>query len=310
MIELKNVTKQFGIKTALSQINLTIDDGNVYGITGSNGAGKSTLLRVMAGVYRPEQGTVLYDGEPVWTNPMVKAQYAYVPDIIWFPAKRNLRDMAGFYEDFYPTFSMEKFEDLVSRLKLDTRENLNLFSKGMKRQAAMVLAIARRPKYYFLDEAMEGLDLMMREAVKRELFNDIWERKATAVIVGHSLHEMENTCDRLALLHNGGLILESDVESMKTSRVKVQVAFREPVTREQLEAAVGQSCLSFSAEGRVVQAILAQNDGDREKLEASLAQLSPVMTEVLPLGLEEYFLYEMREQGYSAELQEEKGGWE
>ena len=307
MIAITEVTKRFGDKEALAGITLEIPDGGIYGIVGSNGAGKSTLLRVLAGIHEPESGAVRYDGEAVPDNTELLGQMAYVSDNVWFPPFKNLRQIAKFYRRYYKSFSMERFEDLVKRLGIDTETEVRRGSRGMQKQAAMALAIAKCPKDYLLDETLDGLDIVMRDAVKEMLFDDLCERQATVIITSHSLRELENMCDRLALLHQGKLILESDVESMKESLVKLQLALNEPVTKEQLEAAAGVPCVSFERNSKTVTAVLRMDRAEQAELERRLAVLHPLMTEVAPLGLEELFLSEMKANGYSVKRPEEKG---
>ena len=135
--------------------------------------------------------------------------------------------MAELYKAVYPSFDVERYKFLTESFKLNPKKNINTFSKGMKRQAAIILAISCKPKYMFFDETFDGLDPVMRNLVKSLICQDVEERKVTAVITSHSLRELEDTCDQLALLHKGGLVLESDVTELKTSLFKVQTAFAE-----------------------------------------------------------------------------------
>lgn len=296
MIKVEQITKKFGDFEALKNVSCEIPDGRIYGLVGSNGAGKSTLLRVLAGIYRPENGTVTFDGEPVWDNASVKERFVYVPDELYFLPGANMKQMAKFYRIYYPTFSMERFEELTKKLKLDVRKKLSGFSKGMRRQAATVLAISCRPQYYFFDETFDGLDPVMRNIVKTMIYDDICERNVTAVITSHSLRELEDTCDQLALLHKGGLIFEKDVENMKTDLIKVQFALQgEACTKETLEGILRRTCKSFKKDGRICNVILER--GERPIAE-ELASLQPIFLEVLPLRLEEVFTYEMEALGY------------
>ena len=171
-------------------------------------------------------GEIRIDGEPVWDNPAVKRRIAYVPDELYFLAGANLNRMERMYRNLYPDFDRDRFEKLRSHLLLPRNKSLGQFSKGMRRQAATILALSCRPDYLFFDETFDGLDPVMRNFVKKLICEDVLERGASAIITSHSLRELEDICDQLALLHKGGLVLESDIENLKTSQFKIQIAFR------------------------------------------------------------------------------------
>ena len=292
MIQVNNVTKKFGSFTALNNMSCKISDGCIYGLIGSNGAGKSTFLRLITGVYKPDEGQVLLDGEPVYENPAAKAKIAYVPDELFFLPGSSLNRMAKLYAAVFPDFSFERFQELVKLFGLSPKAPVNTFSKGMRRQGATLLALACRTKYIFFDETFDGLDPVMRNVVKQLITTDVLERQATAIITSHSLRELEDTCDQLSLLHKGGIIFESDIQDLKTTLFKLQVGFNKPFSREMFSAL---DILSYSARGSVATFIVR---GDREKTVELIRAHSPVLLDVLPLTLEEVFIYEMEALGY------------
>lgn len=297
MIRAELLTKEFDGYKALDNVSCEIPEGCIYGMVGSNGAGKSTFLRLVSGVYRPEQGTVMIDDEPVYENPHIKNRIAFVPDDLYFVHNATMKKTAKFYAGVYRDFDYATFELLAETFKLDSSKPVSTFSKGMKRQAAIILAISCRPKYLFLDETFDGLDPVMRALVKSIICRDVEERKATAILTSHSLRELEDTCDQLALLHRGGLIFESDISDIKTSLFKVQIAFLEEYGRERFNSL---EMLHFSKSGSVSNIILR---GDKEKVTAALREMKPVILDVLPLSLEEVFTYEMEALGYSFDLE-------
>ena len=294
MIQAQNLTKRFGDFVALDNISCTIPQGCVYGMVGSNGAGKSTFLRAITGVYRPDSGTVIIDGQPVYENPAKKSEIAYVPDGLFFLAGASMNRMADLYKATNPKFDYDRFRKMTDMFSLDPRKSINTFSKGMKRQAATILALATHPQYIFFDETFDGLDPIMRNVVKNLICEDVLERNATAIITSHSLRELEDTCDQLALLHKGGLVLESDVQNLKTSLFKVQIAFNHDFNESNFSEF---TLLNFQKRGSVANLIVR---GDREETVAKLSALSPVLLDVLPLSLEEVFTYEMEALGYTA----------
>lgn len=293
MIHAENVTMKFENFTALNKLNCTIPDGCIYGLVGSNGAGKSTFLRLISGVYKPQEGTIDIDGTPIYENPDMKKQIVYVPDDLYFLPQSNMNKMARFYSAIYDTFSFERYENLTKTFGLDPNANLNTFSKGMRRQAATILALATCPRYLFFDETFDGLDPVIRNLVKTVIYNDVAERQTTTIITSHSLRELEDTCDQLALLHKGGIIFESDIQNLKTSLFKVQIAFADPYDRSKFE---GIEMLDYTQKGSVANFIVR---GDREEMAAHLQTMHPLVLDILPLSLEEVFIYEMEALGYA-----------
>jgi ABC-2 type transport system ATP-binding protein len=293
MIQAEKLTKTFDKKVALDNLTCRIPDGCVYGLVGSNGAGKSTFLRLLCGIYKADAGKILYDGMPVYENPGVKETIMFVPDELYFLPQASMNRMAKMYRAIYKNFSMEKFKKLAEAFGLDPKANINTFSKGMKRQAATALALAVQPKYLFFDETFDGLDPVKRNLVKTLIYNDVAERNSTAIITSHSLRELEDTCDQLALLHQGGIVFESDIQDLKTSLFKVQIAFREPYSCDLFG---DLPMLTYTQKGSVATFILR---GDKEETEARLSAMDPLVLDILPLSLEEVFIHEMEALGYS-----------
>ena len=278
---------------ALDSLSCQIPRGCIYGMIGANGSGKSTFLRLLSGVYRPASGTITIDDMPVWDNPAAKSRIVYIPDDLYFLPQSSMKDMARMYRALYPSFNYDRFHKLSETFKLDPTANLNTFSKGMRRQAAAILGLSSMPDYLFFDETFDGLDPVMRGLVKQVIYRDVIERNTTTIITSHSLHELEDTCDQLALLHRGGIIFQSDVQDLKTSLFKVQTAFASPFTKEKFE---GLNILSYTQMGSVCTFILR---GDRAATEAHIRAMSPLLLDILPLTLEEVFVYEMEALGYS-----------
>ena len=293
MIRTDNLTKTFDDFTALSGVNCKIPDGCIYGMVGSNGAGKSTFLRLIAGIYQADEGVVTFDDKPVYENPEVKCQIAFVPDDLYFLQGSNMNKMADFYASIYETFDRERFMSLTEAFSLNPSKNIGSFSKGMKRQAAIILALSCRPKYMFFDETFDGLDPVMRNLVKGLICRDVIDNNATTIITSHSLRELEDICDQLSLLHKGGLILESDIEGLKTSHFKVQIAFNEEYTTSIFE---GIPYMYIRKQGSVTNMIVT---GDYNNTINRLREMRPVLMDILPLTLEEVFTYEMQKLGYN-----------
>ena len=297
MIKADNLTKTFDDYKALNGISCTIEEGCIYGMVGSNGAGKSTFLRLLTGIYRADMGTITIDGNDVYENTELKSQMAFVPDELYFLGGASMDRMAKLYSAAYPDFSGERYEHLKEIFKLSGSRSLNTFSKGMKRQAATILALSCRPRSLFLDVTVDGLVPVMRNLVKNIVCQDVVDRKATAILTSHSLRELEDTCDQLALLHKGGLVLESDISNLKTSLFKVQVAFTgEFAGTYGRDTFSDLDILHYTKHGSVANIIVR---GDKADVTAKIQAKHPVILDILPLTLEEVFTYEMEALGYS-----------
>ena len=299
MIRAAGITKKFGSFTALDEVTCNILDGCVYGLVGSNGAGKSTFLRVLAGIYKPDEGVAYFDDEPVYENPSVKEQISFVADELYFLTGSNMKKMALMYKRLYDNFDMDRFNELTKIFGLDPDKNIANFSKGMRRQASIILTLSTRAKYMFFDETFDGLDPVMRNLVKKLICDDVAEKGSTVIITSHSLRELEDICDHLALLHKGGLVLDSDVLEMKTTQFKVQVAFEEKFNESKFW---DMNITRYRQEGSVANMIV---NGDREEMIKRFRYMNPIILDILPLTLEEVFTYEMEALGYEFNKQME-----
>ena len=295
MIKTYKLSKSFDDCIALNNVSCTINSGCIYGMVGSNGAGKSTFLRLLTGIYKADNGKVYIDDELVYENPVSKNKICFVPDEIFFLQGANMDRMARLYSSIYNKFDYDRYHDLTNTFGLNPKKNLNSFSKGMKRQAAIILALSSRPEYMFFDETFDGLDPVMRNLVKGLICSDVIDYNCTAIITSHSLRELEDICDQLALLHKGGLVLENDINNLKTSQFKVQIAFDHDYSYDSFEN-LGLEIHNFKKMGSVSTMIIR---GSHEETLSRLKTLNPVLVEALPLTLEEVFTYELEALGYS-----------
>ena len=293
MIELKGVSKRFDSFTALDNVDLTIETGTAFGLLGSNGAGKSTILRLLSGIYKQEGGEVLIDGSEVYSRPEVKERVFFINDETIQFGGYTLKALKNFYKGFYPNFSEEIFEKLRETIKLPLDKKIDTFSKGMKRQAIVIIALACRTDYLLLDEAFDGLDPTMRIIVKRMLVDAMLDRNLTTVISSHNLKEINEVCDSVALIHHGKVLFSRDLDSVKGNIHKIQAVFPEEYTEK--EAFPELDVLHFEKSKSVLYLIVR---GSEEEIREKLAGKNPVVLDVIPLSLEEIFIYEMEGMGY------------
>lgn len=294
MIKLSGAVKRFGDFTALDGIDLTIPKGSAFGLLGSNGAGKSTILRLLSGIYRQDAGEVTIDGMPVYDNVSIKERVFFINDETVQFGKFTLKTLKEFYKGFYPKFSDEIFEELRNIVKLPDNKRIDSFSKGMKRQAVVIAGLSSGADYLLLDEAFDGLDPTMRIIVKRMLVDAMLDRELTAVISSHNLKEINEVCDSVALLHQGKMLFNRDLDSVKGNIHKVQAVFCSELSREDIEKL---DILHYSRSQSVHYIIMK---GTEEEIREKFAPMNPTVLDLIPLSLEEIFIYEMEGMGYDA----------
>lgn len=292
MIKAVELSKKFDNKLALDKVTFRIPDGSVFGLVGSNGSGKSTLLRLISGIYPPDSGRLEMNGIAVFNNPMVKSQIAFLSDIPYFLPQTNLDEMAVLYEKMYPNFSREEYKRLLGIFPLDCKAKLSSFSKGMQRQASLILALASMPRYLLLDEAFDGLDVVMRKVLINLLLEGIEKNSITAVVSSHNLREIEEMCDHIAVIHNGKLITSGSVEEAKNNIHKFQAAFN---SVPEIKVFDSLDILKTERTGSLIQ-IIAK--GDEKEIEDFIKQFDPIFIECIEPTLEETFIYELEVLGY------------
>lgn len=293
MIEVNQCSKKFGMLQAVSKVSLQIGNREVFGLVGSNGAGKSTLLRMMAGIIRGDEGNILVDGTDVYENEKAKSSIFYIADDSYFPANFTPREMAVYYKNVYPSFRMQKYEKLMKQFHLDERGKINRFSKGMKKQLLVILGIAAGTKYMLCDETFDGLDPVMRQAVKSLFAAEIMNRDFSPVIASHNLRELEDICDHVGLLHQGVILLSQDLEELKFHIHKVQCVLSD--SQKEKELAKELDVLSIQHQGSL---LLITARGTRTEIMERIQAKKPLFCEILPLTLEEIFISETEVAGY------------
>lgn len=293
MIEIKNIYKQFDDNfLALKDFSLQIEKGSAFGLLGSNGAGKSTLLRLLSGVYKQDAGEVIVDGESVYDNPAIKEKIFFINDETIQFGNYTLQKLKDLYKGLYPNFSDELFERLNNKIKLPTDKKLNQFSKGMKRQAIVIIGLSCQTDYLLLDEAFDGIDPAMRIIVKRMLVDAMIDRELTVIISSHNLKEISEICDSIAFIHKGELLFAKSIESVKNEMHKLQVAFSEEISEDAL---AGLNIIKSDRNQSVRHYIIR---GNADEIRAKFESLNPIILDIVQLTLEEIFIIEMEERGY------------
>ena len=281
MLEMKHVTKTFGSFTALDDLSMTVPKGAVYGLVGPNGAGKSTAIRHLIGVYRPDSGTITMEGQPIYENPELKVRIASIPDDVFYYPAATMEEMHKFYRGIYPQFDEDLYQRLFEVFNLPRKTQIRRFSKGMQKQAAFHLSICTRPDVLILDEPVDGLDPVMRRQVMSLILSDVAQRETTVLISSHNLRELEDICDHVGIMDKGQMLLEKSLASMQGNTVKLQMVGDVPE---------GLEILHTSSSGRLKTLVVR---GTTQEVQAKVSACNPTYFDILPLSLEEIFIYEL-----------------
>lgn len=295
MIKIEHVKKEFDNIDAVKDLSLEVKKGSIYGLLGSNGAGKTTLLKMLGGIYKQDAGEILVDGEPIYENIKLKSKTIILTDSLYFYPQTTVRQMANFFQAMYPLWNEERFQSLSKVFPISIDKKIQRMSKGMQRQVAFWLSLSTMPELLILDEPFDGLDAVMRQKVKNLLVQDVAERELTIMISSHNLREVEDLCDHIGILHHGEIMIEKDLDDLKTDVHKVQVAFKSEIPESFLKS----FDVLYKEERGSVQMYIIR--GKEKEVAAHIEQHRPVLFDILPLTLEEIFIYEMRDVGYAIE---------
>ena len=293
MLTVKELSKSFGTKRAITDLSLTLEEGHIFGMLGTNGAGKSTLLRMMSGVLRADAGSIYLDNVPVYENPAAKREICYLSDDPTFLPNASIAEMGRMQAAYYPEYSESKLKVLCERFALPMNERITGFSKGTQKRAQICLGLALNPRVLLCDETFDGLDPVMRESFKRVLSQETVDRGLITVLAGHNQQEMEDICDSVGFLHEGKLVCSGDLDTLLGDVHRVQLIPANAVSDEEFSVF---NPLRLQRQGRLCMMTLR---GDRQELEKKLSALAPLFMEFLPLSLEEVFILEMEDRGYA-----------
>ncbi|MFQ9516098.1 MAG: ABC transporter ATP-binding protein [Eubacterium sp.] len=292
MIEIKNLTKRFDTTIALNNMNCSISEGTIFGLAGSNGSGKSTLLRTLSGVYEADGGEIIIDGQKAFDNHNIKEQCYYIADYPYFFNDSTVENLAKLFRNIYSTWDEERFCQLCGMFPIETNKKIINMSKGMQRQASLILGFATRPKYLFLDEIFDGLDPVIRKTLKKLIIEDVTDNNMTCIIASHNLREIDDICDRIVLLHNGELVTNTETDVLKNKLHKIQLALTETPDGDIFN---GLDAQIISQVGSYYCLMVR---GDIDEIMERLNALNPAFIESIPSTLEEVFINEMEDAGY------------
>ncbi len=300
MIQIKGLCKNFGDFQALHNINMNIKKGSIYGLVGDNGAGKTTLMKHIMGIYKQDRGLIAIGGKEVYENNEVKQQISYIPDELYFFSQYSIKNMAKFHQKIYKNWNQDRYTKLQKVFNIDENKRIDRLSKGMQKQVAFWLALSSMPKAMVLDEPIDGLDPLMRKRIWKLIMDDVAERRLSVLISSHNLKELENVCDCIGILHKGKMILERDLDELKSDIHKIQVGFKQKSDEVIVDFENEINVLHREKRGSIYILIVK---GDRNKIINRLHKYDfpPVIVDLLPLTLEEIFIYELGGMKYEIE---------
>lgn len=227
-IEILGLTKRFGRCVAVDNLSLSIPRGSAFGLLGPNGAGKSTTLRMLMGTLAPTAGEARVLGIDVRDNPtLIKQKVGYVPETHHIYRWMRVSEVIGFCRSCYPAWNETVCQEMVDRFALDLRKKVKQLSKGTLVKLALTLAVSHEPELLLLDEPLAGLDPIAREEFLDGVLQTICDRGQTVVISSHMLDDVRRLADRLAILYEGQVLVEGDVDQLLATTKRVSVTLRD-----------------------------------------------------------------------------------
>jgi len=225
VLECQGLTKQYGNFYALSNLNLTLDRGQIVGLLGPNGSGKTTLIKLINGLLVPTSGIVSVNNLQPGTE--TKKAVSYLPDQDYLDEWMKIDDLIAYFADFYDDFSIERANKMLNDLNIDSSHRLRTLSKGTREKVQLILVMSRNTDLYILDEPIAGVDPAARDYILSTIINN-YNENATILLSTHLIADIENVLDRVLFLRNGQLVLNSTVDEIRMEQEKsVDSLFRE-----------------------------------------------------------------------------------
>lgn len=215
MLDSINVVKRYGGKTAVNDLSMTIEEDHIYGLLGPNGSGKSTWMKMAAGLIVPDRGQITLNGVPVGVE--TKKHIAYMPTEPYFYSFMKIKDVGRYYQDFFEDFDPNRFHSLIDRMELEMNMKVRALSSGMMAKLKIAVTLSRHAQVYLLDEPLNGIDLLAREAIIQTILECLDEQSAL-VISSHLVEELEKIIDSVIFIRQGQVVLTGDVEGIRQQR--------------------------------------------------------------------------------------------
>lgn len=291
MLEVKNLCKGYGERGeyTVSNINLQVEKGTIHGLIGHNGSGKTTIIKCLTGIYEPDVGEVLVDGQPVYENPAVKDKIGYVADSNQMFGSYKVKQLVSLYKDLYTEFSADDFAKLNRIFRINTQKRISQLSKGQQMRVSFMLNMARNPEVLILDEPTSGLDAMAKKDLLDLLVTAVENNDMTVLISSHHLSELEKICDDVTMIRDGHTYVQAELGEVTAKMAKYQVVFPGGAPKELYHRS---DICHLSNVGSVYTVVLPSSS---EAFETKMREMGAVVVEPMVMGLEESFIYMNRE---------------
>lgn len=212
----KNLVKSYGGKEVLHSVDLELESGKIYGLIGRNGAGKSTLLSILTSQNPATSGEVTFDGEPVWENRNVLSHLCFSRELNQMSGKNpnpmKVKEYLKIAETFFPYWDKELAKELVKTFDLDVKKRISKLSKGMLSMVTIIVALASKAEFTFLDEPVAGLDVVAREKFYSILLDEFTETGRTFVISTHIIEEAADIFEEVIIVDKGNILLKENTQ--------------------------------------------------------------------------------------------------
>ncbi len=225
LIEIKNLSKNYGKKQALENINITIEPGKIYGLLGPNGSGKTTLIKIINDLLTPTSGEVLVKGN----KPGIESKkiISYLPERTYLNMNFKVRELLNYFEDFYENFDRKKAQKLLKKLNINEEDKLKTMSKGTKEKVQLILVMSRKADLYILDEPIGGVDPASRDYILETILNN-FDEKSSMIISTHLIQDIETILDNVIFINQGRITLNDSADKIRNEKGKtIDQVFRE-----------------------------------------------------------------------------------
>lgn len=225
ILECKNLSKEFGNKKVLKNINLKIQKNKVVGLLGPNGSGKTTLIKLITGLLYKTNGEIKINGDKF--NYESTKFISYLPDKSFLDENSKVKEILEFYKTFYEDFNLDKAKELLNKLEIDENDKLKTLSKGTKEKISLIMCVSRKALLYILDEPIGGVDPASRDYILDTILNNFNEN-ASIIISTHLISDVEKILDDVIFIKNGEIVLFEDADKIrKEKNTSIDNLFRE-----------------------------------------------------------------------------------
>lgn len=225
ILECKGLTRKFNHFFALSNVDLTLERGEIIGLLGPNGSGKTTLIKLINGLLLPTDGQITVNGSVPGVE--TKKIVSYLPERGCLDERRRISELISYYSDFYSDFDVSRAHTMLKDLDIDPSLRLKTLSKGTKEKVQLILVMSRNAQLYVLDEPIGGVDPAARDYILRTILTN-YKEDASVLISTHLIADVENVLDRVLFLQNGQITLNASVDEIRSGHKKsVDALFRE-----------------------------------------------------------------------------------